>query len=53
MKRRRPGNQVACCQECAQAHYQKDVPSKRAWCAKEDEIRKGTYRPSRYEVLTG
>ena len=29
---RKPGQQVACCPDCAWSHKVKDVPTKRAWC---------------------
>jgi len=45
MKRRKPGAQVACCPECAKAHAQKDVPSKTAWCDKEETIRAARLSP--------
>lgn len=35
---RKPGEQVACCNECATRYRLKDVPSKRYWCEKEDTV---------------
>ena len=30
---RKPGEQVACCEDCAEEYRVKDVPSKEYWCA--------------------
>lgn len=36
----RPANEnVACCKKCAEVYRIKDVPSKRYWCEKEQQIR--------------
>lgn len=35
-----PGDQVACCQDCAKEYMIKDVPSKKYWCETFDRMRK-------------
>lgn len=44
---RKPGEQVACCQACAETRAPEEVPSKRYWCGLEREIRRkeGRYTP--------
>lgn len=37
---RKPGEQVACCQECAEKYRVKDVPSKVYWCEMVARLRK-------------
>lgn len=32
---REPGEQVACCIECARRGYEEDVPTKEQWCRRE------------------
>lgn len=32
---RKPGQQVACCQECGKTATDKDVPTKKDWCRRE------------------
>lgn len=36
LKGRKPGQQVACCPQCAKRAEPKDVPSKEDWCRRED-----------------
>ena len=43
---RTPGQQVACCPPCAEAHEEAEVPTKREWCDKEGTL---TRRP--WEVV--
>jgi hypothetical protein len=40
LARRVPGDQVACCEACASKYRIRDVPTKRYWCEKEDQIAK-------------
>ena len=37
MRKREPGEQVACCTKCAPHHNQRDVPSKEKWCRAVDD----------------
>lgn len=37
---RKPGEQVACCLDCAAANLVKDVPSKKYWCDTARALRK-------------
>lgn len=47
LKERTPGQQVACCQQCAKTRAPEEAPSKRAWFQAEDiAMRKeGRYMP--------
>lgn len=40
MDERVPGEQVACCDACAETRTHEDVPSKREWCGIERAIRR-------------
>ena len=35
---RTPGQQVACCPECAASHVARQVPTKHAWCVAERHL---------------
>jgi len=45
---RKPGAQVACCQDCAASHEASEVPTKRAWCDKEKAIYLKEHPHARY-----
>lgn len=38
LKNRTPGQQVACCEDCAKTHSQRQVPSKKKWFERERAI---------------
>jgi hypothetical protein len=40
IKSRKPGAQVACCEECAAVHKVSEVPTKAKWCAKMETKRR-------------
>lgn len=47
LKERTPGEQVACCEACAETQAPEEVPSKRVWCGIERDTRRteGRYTP--------
>jgi hydrogenase maturation factor HypF (carbamoyltransferase family) len=48
--KRKPGEQVACCQACAPLYSQKEVPTKKAWYNKEVEFEKYRFLARRHQI---
>lgn len=43
LPKRKPGEQVACCERCARKAKPEDVPTKRDWCRREEIAGEGSF----------